>query len=104
MAEMTNALAVFGDAAINLALLMKIPWRPDISNKGWLTIQRAKYASNENLAKICDKWHLYDFKIHLDSDQSESVDTKATIIEAIFGVVYVEAGLDQVIASIDAIR
>ncbi|MDD5616855.1 MAG: hypothetical protein PHH85_11725 [Candidatus Methanoperedens sp.] len=41
---------------------------------------------------------------HLDSDHSENVHAKGTIIEAIFGVVYVEAGLDQVISSIDAIR
>jgi ribonuclease-3 len=109
MDEMTNALALFGDAAINLALLMTIPWQPDISNAGWLTIQRARYANNENLARICDKWGLYDFRIHLDSNQSENNvkklnHAKATIVEAIFGVIYIEAGLDQVILSIDALK
>lgn len=107
--EMTNALALFGDAAINMALLMKIPWQPDISNAGWLTIQRARYASNENLARICDKWGLYDFRIHFDPNQSENNvkklnHAKATIVEAIFGGIYIEAGLDQVILSIDALK
>lgn len=109
MDEMANALALFGDAAINMALLMTTPWQPHISNAGWLTIQRARYASNENLAKICDKWGLYDLKIHLDSNQSENngkkIDhAKATIVEAIFGGIYIEAGLNQVILSIDALK
>lgn len=109
MDEMTNALALFGDAAINMALLMTIPWQPDISNSGWLTIQRARYASNENLARICDKWGLYDVRIHLDLNQSKNngkkIDhAKATIVEAIFGGIYVEAGLDQVILSIDSLK
>lgn len=109
MDEMTNALALFGDAAINMALLMTIPWQSDISNSGWLTIQRARYASNENLARICDKWGLYDVRIHLDLNQSENngkkIDhAKATIVEAIFGGIYVEAGLDQVILSIDSLK
>ncbi len=101
--EAAQVLALIGDAAISLALV-HILWQPNISNVGGLTIKRSEYAKNEHLAKVCDKWRLYDFRIHLDSDQSENVHAKGTIIEAIFGVVYIEAGLDQVIASIDAIR
>ncbi len=103
MDEAAQVLALIGDAAISLALV-HILWQPNISNVGGLTNKRSEYAKNEHLAKVCDKWGLYNFRIHLDSDQSENIHTKATIIEAIFGVVYVEAGLDQVISSIDAIR
>lgn len=103
MDEAAQVLALIGDAAISLALV-HILWQPNISNVGGLTNKRSEYAKNEHLAKVCDKWGLYNFRIHLDSDQSESVHAKGTIIEAIFGVVYVEAGLDQVIASIDALR
>lgn|SRR5574341_954872 len=109
MDNAAKALALFGDAAINLALLMEIPWQPDISNAGWLTIKRAENASNENLARICDRWGLYDFRIHFDPNQSENNGkninkAKGTIVEALFGVVYIEAGLDQVILSIDALK
>ncbi len=88
---------------INL-VLVQILWKPNISNVGELTKKRSEYAKNEHLAKVCDKWHLYDFRIHLGSDQSEKDHSKGTVIEAIFGVVYIEAGLDRVIASIDVIR
>ncbi|KCZ72868.1 dsRNA-specific ribonuclease [Candidatus Methanoperedens nitroreducens] len=109
MGDAAKVLALFGDAAISLALLMKTPWQPDIPNAGWLTIQRAEYAKNKNLAKICDKWGLYDFRIHFDSNQSENSGekinhAKGTIVEALFGVVYIEAGLDQVILSVDALK
>jgi dsRNA-specific ribonuclease len=103
MDEAAKVLALIGDAAISLALV-QILWQPNISNVGGLTKERSEYASNEHLAKVCDKWHLYDFRIHLGSDQSEKDHAKGTIIEAIFGVVYVEAGLDQVVLSIDALR
>lgn len=108
MDEAAKVLALIGDAAISLALI-QILWQPNISNVGGLTIKRAEYASNKNLARICDKWGLYDFRIHFDSNQSENNEekinhAKGTIVEALFGVVYIEAGLNQVILSIDALK
>ncbi len=103
MDEAAKVLALIGDAAISLALI-QILWQPNISNVGELSTKRSEYASNENLAKVCDKWGLYDFRIHFGSDQSENIHAKGTIMEALFGVVYIEAGLNQVILSIDALK
>lgn len=103
MDEAAKVLALIGDAAISLALI-QILWQPNISNVGELSTKRSEYASNKNLARVCDKWGLYDFRIHFDSDKSENDHAKGTIMEALFGVVYIEAGLNQVILSIDALK
>lgn len=103
MDEVAKVLALIGDAAISLALI-QILWQPNISNVGELSTKRSEYASNENLARVCDKWGLYDFRIHFGSDQSESTHSKGTIMEALFGVIYIEAGLNQVILSIDTLK
>lgn len=108
MDEAAKVLAFIGDAAISLALV-QILWQPNISNVGGLTTKRSEYASNKNLAKVCDKWRLYGFRIHYDSNlpknnEKKTNHAKGTIIEAIFGVVYIEAGLNQVVLSIDALK
>lgn len=108
MDEVARVLALIGDAAISLALV-QILWQPNISNVGELTIKRAEFASNENLARICDKWDLYDHRIHFDPNKYDTKDVKinhvkGTIVEALFGVIYIENGLDQVISSIVALK
>lgn len=108
MDEAAKVLALIGDAAIDLALV-QILWEPNISNVGELTEKRSSFASNENLARICDKWNLYDFRIHFDPNKSEIKDetinhVKGTIIEALFGVMYIESGLEQIIPSIVALK
>lgn len=108
MDEAARVLALIGDAAISLALI-QILWQPNISNVGELTIKRAEFASNENLARICDKWDLYDHRIHFDPSKYDTKDVKinhvkGTIVEALFGVIYIENGLDQVISSIVALK
>ena len=108
MDEAAKVLALIGDAAIDLALIENL-WEPYISNVGELTEKRSKFASNENLARICDKWDLYDFRIHFDPNKSEIKEetinhVKGTIIEALFGVMYIESGLYQIIPSIVALK
>ena len=106
--EAAKVLALIGDAVIDLALVQTL-WQPNISNVGDLSIKRSDFASNENLARICDKWDLYDFRIHFDPNKSEIKDetinhVKGTIVEAIFGVMYIESGLDQIIPSIVVLK
>lgn len=103
-----NELAYIGDASIDLALA-HIHWPPNISNVGELTNKRTEFASNENLARICDKWGLYDFRIHFDSSQAKINEktvneVKGTIIEALYGIIYIEKGLNQIISSIIALK
>ena len=108
MDEAAKVLALIGDAAIDLALIENL-WEPNISNVGELTEKRSKFASNENLARICDKWDIYDFRIHFDPNKPEIKEetinhVKGTIIEALFGVMYIESGLKQIIPSIVALK
>ncbi|MCQ1536070.1 hypothetical protein FTO70_10340 [Methanosarcina sp. KYL-1] len=101
--EAAKVLALIGDAVIDLALV-QILWQPNISNVGGLSEKRADLASNKNLARICDKWDLFDFRIPSNPNQQEAKaekvnHVKGTIVEALFGVMYVESGLDQIISS-----
>ncbi|HII02562.1 TPA: hypothetical protein HA351_13240 [Methanosarcinaceae archaeon] len=103
MDEAAKVLALIGDAVIDLALV-QILWQPNISNVGDLSIKRSTLASNENLGRICDKLDLFDSRIPSNSNQlcskMEKINhIKGTIVEALFGVIYLESGFDQVISS-----
>jgi ribonuclease-3 len=60
-----KTLAWIGDAAINLAVIFEI-WEPLIAKVGILTNERKKLVENSNLARLCDKWNVYDYRIHFD--------------------------------------
>ncbi|MDK2826696.1 MAG: hypothetical protein PWQ63_30 [Methanolobus sp.] len=106
--QAAKVLALIGDAAISLALV-QVFWQPNISNVGQLTNQRSNVASNENLARICDKWGLYESRIpngrKKENTKKEKIDhTKGTIVEALFGVIYVEMGLDKIVSSVVVLK
>ena len=108
MDEAAKVLALIGDAVIDIALV-QILWVPNISNVGSLTKGRSEIASNKNLARLCDKLGLYDCRIHQDPPAPDIKDetvnhTKGTIVEAIFGVMYLEQGLEQVFLSSLALK
>lgn len=108
MSEVAIALALIGDAAIDLALF-HIHWNPSLSKVKDLNDKREKFANNDNIAKICDKWKLYDYRIHLETQQQlitkDKVNQrKATIVEALFGVIYIENGLEAVISSVTVLK
>jgi len=103
MHEAAEVLALIGDAAIDIALV-QILWVPNISKVGELTTNRADIVSNKNLGRICDKLDLYDCRIHMGPPAPNITEktinhTKGTIVEAIFGVIYLERGLEQVVLS-----
>ncbi|WP_288069059.1 ribonuclease III domain-containing protein [Methanolobus sp.] len=104
--QAAKVLAFIGDAAIDLALA-QVLWQPNISNVGKLTKQRSDIASNENLAKVCDKWDLYTSRIPNKVSRTNKEKTnhaKGTIIEALFGVIYAESGLNSVVSSIVVLK
>ncbi len=108
MDEAAKVLALIGDAVIDIALV-QILWVPNLSNVGTLTKGRAEIASNKNLARLCDKLGLYDCRLHLDPPAPDIKDvkinhSKGTIVEAIFGVMYLEQGLEQVLLSSLALK
>nr|KXH72851.1 MAG: hypothetical protein AM324_00590 [Candidatus Thorarchaeota archaeon SMTZ1-83] len=98
LGEMAKALALVGDAAISMAVLHHI-WQPKATDVGTLTQRRAALVSNEHLGKVCDKWELYEYRIHFDPvkpSKSEIDHDKGTLTEAIYGIVYIEHGFQKV--------
>ncbi|MGY5874945.1 MAG: ribonuclease III domain-containing protein [Candidatus Thorarchaeota archaeon] len=98
LSEVGQAIALVGDAAISLAVLHHL-WKIKDVDVGNLTQERADLVSNENMARVCDEWKLYDHRIHFDpqtTTKSEMEHDKGTLLEAVFGVVYIEHGLEKV--------
>jgi dsRNA-specific ribonuclease len=105
LSEMAQSLALVGDAAISIAVLHHI-WTPRAVDVGTLTQRRADVVSNEHLAKVCDSWGLYEQRIHFDPDspsKTEMDHDKGTLVEAIYGIVYIEHGFKMVRALVPAI-
>ena len=103
LSDTSEMLALLGDAAIDMAVLHLI-WKPKASDVGSLTKGRAELVSNEHLSKKCDEWGLYKTRIHFDPgtpSKSEIEHDKGTLVEALYGVVYVERGFDKVLEMID---
>jgi ribonuclease-3 len=102
--EAAKVLALIGDSAISLAMI-HVLWNPNISSTGELTVKRSEFVSNKNMAKLCDKWNLFDFRLGStknteDANEEKIEHAKGTIIEALYGVLYIECGLDKIISSV----
>ncbi|MHA1906173.1 MAG: ribonuclease III domain-containing protein [Candidatus Thorarchaeota archaeon] len=91
-------LALLGDAVFDMAVLHLV-WKPRASDVGTLTQDRAEVVSNEHLSLKCDEWGLYENRIHFDPptpSKSEMEHDKGTLVEALYGVLYVELGFERV--------
>ena len=95
---MAKTLALVGDAAISMAVLHHL-WKPDVETVGHLTQKRSEIVSNENLSQMCDKLQLFEYRIHFDpptQTKSETEHIKGTLIEAVYGIMYIRYGLERV--------
>ena len=61
--DASKVLALIGDAALDLALV-QVLWDSSLSTTGKLTEKRKKVASNSNLAKYCDQWGLFGYRLN----------------------------------------
>jgi len=95
----SEVLALIGDAVLDLAVAQYL-WK-DYPEVGLLTKRRADLVCNENLARLCEKWDLYENRIHFDQMPPSTNRTlnhiKGGLVEAVFGVVYLEGGLSPVL-------
>jgi ribonuclease-3 len=51
------------------------------------------------MARVCDNWGLYKHRIHFDpptETKAEIEHNKGTLLEAIYGIIYVEQGFEKV--------
>lgn len=99
--DAANVLALLGDAALDLAVVQSL-WDSSLATAGKLTQKRATIVSNQNLASFCDKFHLFDYRLKRRHDVSAQhatertvIHEKGTLVEALFGVIYLEFGFDE---------
>lgn len=97
--DAADVLALLGDAALDLAIIQLL-WDSSLSKTGNLTVKRQEVVSNQNLAKSCDEWGLFTCRLNRlrssieeDAKQETINHEKATLVESILGVIYLEFGL-----------
>ena len=92
LSEMAKVLALVGDAVISSAVLQHL-WEPHLGDAGRITQTKADIVSNEHMSKLCDRWGLYEYRIHFDPEtpsKSEINHDKGTLLEAVYGIIYIE--------------
>ena len=92
LSEMAKVLALVGDAVISSAVLQHL-WEPHLGDAGKITLRKSEIVSNSHMARLCDEWGLYEYRIHFDPDtpsKSEMAHDKGTLLEAVYGIIYLE--------------
>ena len=108
--DAANVLALIGDAALDLSVVQTF-WDSSLTTVGKLTKKRPGIVANDNLARICDEWNLFNYCLNRLNDPSEKnakpktiEHEKGTLIEAIYGVIYLEFGFVELIRTIPLIQ
>jgi len=108
--DAANVLALIGDSVLDLAIVQLL-WDSSLATAGDLSEKRKEFVSNENLARLCEKWDLYNYRLKRLNDPSEKEakketieHEKATLIEAIYGVIYLEFGFEELIRTLPLIQ
>ncbi len=102
LSDIAKIIALVGDAVIDMAVLHYL-WSPLIDDVGVITQQRAEVVSNENMARLCDEWRLFEHRIHFDpptATKSETDHIKGTLVEGVYGLIYIEHDLESVMNSL----
>ena len=95
--ETAKSLAWAGDTVIKFAILRNI-WKPGITPEE-LHNTRKSLENNENLSNLCDRWKLFEHRVHFDPDTPKPKaerKIKGTLVESMFGIIYIEKGIDGV--------
>jgi len=105
-----NVLALIGDAVLDLAVVESL-WDSSIATVGKLTAKRIDIVSNQNLAEVCDEWKLFEYKLErfrqpskIQSKPETIEHEKGTLVEAIYGVIYLEFGFEKLISLVPLIK
>lgn len=108
LGDIAEGLALLGDSALALAVTHSL-WKEGITDKGTITREKAQMVQNLNLAKYCDDLDLYHNRIHMElnvnNTKPETINhIKATLVEAIIGIIYLEKGVQGVINFLKKIK
>lgn len=99
--DASKVLALVGDAALSLSTV-EVVWDSSLATVGGLSQRRDKIISNKNLSKTSDKYNLIEFIIGKKDPGEPLVNEeliyhlKATLVEAILGIIYLEYGLEEI--------
>ena len=102
LSESAKRFALLGDAAISMAVIYHF-WQTVREDVGKLTQDKSNIVSNEHMADLCDKWGLYEHRIHFDPEipsKGEILHDKGTLVEAVYGIVQMEHGFEHVLKNI----
>lgn len=103
LSESAKRFALLGDAAISMAVIYHL-WQTVEEDVGELTQDKSSIVSNSHMANLCDRWGLYENRIHFDPEtpsKGEILHDKGTLVEAVYGIVQMEHGFEQVLRNID---
>jgi dsRNA-specific ribonuclease len=92
--DTAKSLAWVGDTIIKYAILESI-WRQGITPEE-LHNKRQSLENNENLSILCKRWKLFENRIHLGPDVPKSKDIQGTLVESIYGIIFIEKGIEGV--------
>ena len=103
-AHFGDVLALVGDKVIDLAII-ETTWGAPAITSGAVTVAKASLVSNKNLARLCEQLAIDQFMLDgTRQPPASKVNAKretrdrelGTLVEAIFGVIYEEFGLHEV--------
>jgi len=100
------SLAHIGDAALELGVIASI-WPPNtttILKKQYLHDERNKLVENIPLSRYWESMQLYDNSTIFVEHPNENPDTKGSYMEAVFGIIYLESGLEAVESAIQNLK
>jgi 23S rRNA maturation mini-RNase III len=99
-------LAFIGDSAIDIGVIRSI-WHTDnpdkIPSKGKLDPDKKFITTEKTQADLWDFLDLYDLKV-LIPYPDESARSKSSLFEAIFGIIYLEAGQEAIESAIQNLK
>ncbi|MDD3621492.1 MAG: ribonuclease III domain-containing protein [Methanofollis sp.] len=105
--DAAETLAWIGDAALKIGVLREI-WSPRPADAGKLSERRKEYESNANMARLADRWGLYEHRIqfdpHVRKKTTEIEHIKGTLVEGVFGIVFLQGGLEGVASAATFLR
>ena len=104
--ETMMTLAFIGDSAIEIGVIRSI-WHTDnpdkIPSKGKLDPDKKFITTEKTQADLWDFLDLYDLKV-LIPYPDESAGSKSSLFEAIFGIIYLEAGQEAIESAIQNLK
>jgi dsRNA-specific ribonuclease len=97
--ELAEGLATLGDQVLGLVVVQKA-WEKGLYKKEKITDEKKNLVNNSNLAKIYDNLNLDENEVSIESknqivSQENLIHKKATFLEAIIWVYYLENGLEK---------